>query len=607
MNYPFSEDSSHSSDNVVAEDLVVPPDPVVPPADFVVAEDPVVPSDPVVADDPPVVAEDPVVETFSPELRSVPHYILRYCYTTNHDTVTFKRSAASQYVVNGKTVKEVFAMAIGTNAFETLLNDPVFATKKKTLYDVGVLKQEIVRRSHFIKNETELWSQANTDPLARFRGEGPRPRAWKRADVDSFLLEFPLVLNTKDVTFIEKAIQKHKTLIANKETDETEKGKESNANVTYWQRQGFQNLGYRCRFIATITSNSMRSHFENRDSAALNRSEVDALTTDSATKSGWQHLAERFNDEQYVVQSAELSTEWGTFYSTSHDLSWSELSKHGCKKLVDGKEMKNKFNLMNNDLGKMYRKWSASGNGAGQLKSGTDSGGGVDAEMEGGVVNIDDLSTHDGDRIHFLRHFHPSTLYLWHQLLQHGMWDQAITSFPKDIAGEDNSYPSSVSTKDTATKRNDVAFETLQETKRMREGIQAQLKENASDAKISAKIATTVAEIDSMRSFLSKKEDRLVQLMGLGASLPGSAVEKMIERHQDEITKLSSELETLESTLQALKWQSENNNDKTPVRSNERNVRRRTGVDDGVPTQLQFEIERDGDNQQDDDSDLGII
>lgn len=282
---------------------------------------------------------------------TVPTHIQPYWYSTEHDTDNLKRSCANQFVKCGKSVKVLFAMAIGTkglsfNALE-MLDDPAFASKKSKSYpNMEILRDEVSRRAHFIKSETGLWAKDKTgtpvDPLIKkYRRGGPRPKQWVRADVDAFFAEFSLILDERDIAFLNFEVQRQRSssLLA----VETQLNAANDRNETYWERKGWQNLGFRCRFIETITCESMVEHFIERDSTAKSRTEVDGSNTDSATKSSWQHLADRFNNVDYNPKSQVLEAEWGEVYATSHDLSWTELKKYGCEIIKDDREMRMKW------------------------------------------------------------------------------------------------------------------------------------------------------------------------------------------------------------------------------------------------------------------------
>lgn len=137
-------------------------------------------------------------------------------------------------------------------------------------------------------------------------------------------------------------------------------------------------------------------------------------SSDVNSISGWQDLANYFKDEQYQPTSVGLGSGWGPWFATSRDLSWTELSKFGCRKITNGKEMEGKFKEMIQTLGDMYRHWAVLGRGDDHCGTGMETG-----EKP---VNAAMLPMQGGDRAVFLDERHPSILYAWFRLLQRGMW-----------------------------------------------------------------------------------------------------------------------------------------------------------------------------------------
>lgn len=375
-------------------------------------------------------------------LQELPQSISAFHYNDVHDTAEFALSCAKSFALRKKKFYILFAMAIGEmGSFAQLMAEPPFSTASKQIHKRAfmpnnvVLIWEINRRSHFIDaaDSDEFVKRGEQHPFGS-RLTRPRPGQWKREDMLRWL-EVHTVnkQDERDLAFMTNYMNRFKTGLADALLEESaNKG----SNESFWERKGWQNLGYRCRFIDVISSDEMRNAFVARDDTTWHRTEYDAQNTVAAPKSAWQHMADCFNDETKVFESSALGDRWGHWFAQPQDLSWSTLSKYQCVKLQDGKDMKRKFHEMNNMLGAMYKQFSLSGSGDDMC--------GKDLETGVAEVSVDSLPTQGGDRTDFLNSRHPSTLYLWFMLLKHDLWNTSCTEFPTEFAAEGGVCPTTL-------------------------------------------------------------------------------------------------------------------------------------------------------------------
>lgn len=94
-----------------------------------------------------------------------------------------------------------------------------------------------------------------------------------------------------------------------------------------------------------------------RDDVLPGRLALDARGTDSAVKSGWQHLCDCFNDEDITFNSRKLVDARGIYWGKSQNLSWDYLNKYQCPKILDGDAFKKVYNKMNSTLFNIVNNW----------------------------------------------------------------------------------------------------------------------------------------------------------------------------------------------------------------------------------------------------------
>jgi hypothetical protein len=287
---------------------------------------------------------------------TAPPAVQPFLYDDKDDSTVHQRSIAKSFIVHGKQIRLLFAMSIGAGAefHEIWMKPPFNETKKKVEPTKKELVSEVLRRAHFIGkvDYKKFLSQGKPHPFALSRNASPRPGQWTTTRLLQWLELHQLPeLHEKDTSFLRMRIGEFRNQLRESQADARV---EASNNVNFWQRKGWANLGARCRFVNVLISDEMRTHFMARDSPLLSRTEFDAQRTESATKSAWQRLADSYNDELVTYESAKLGEGWGHWYEDAHDLSWGELHKFACPKMIDGRDMKAKFQEMNNVVGGMF-------------------------------------------------------------------------------------------------------------------------------------------------------------------------------------------------------------------------------------------------------------
>jgi hypothetical protein len=119
----------------------------------------------------------------------------------------------------------------------------------------------------------------------------------------------------------------------------------------------------------------------------------------------------KFNDRNFKVTSCRLDANWGRqIFLDSHECNWEQLDALEIKPIPDENSCKQKFMSINNDLGRVYYHWKASGNGDQQLSCTLEEG--------TGKIDVDLLPTQGGDRINFLGIYNICVMYLWFLLVK---------------------------------------------------------------------------------------------------------------------------------------------------------------------------------------------
>lgn len=495
---------------------------------------------------------------------AVPPSLQPFYYKDQHDSSKYARSTAKMFTLTAKSMPNLFAMAIGTvESFPNLMKRPPFSKvklqkhKKDFILTKDHLVAEIARRSYFI--EQGEWKKyvdrGDAHPFGA-RKIKPRPGAWNMDERLVWLEKFKIRTNQQDLSFLKKKIGDYTN---NLNEVVMAQAADKSSNESYWERSGWPNLGMRCRFIQVITSDEMRPFFVARDAAEAHRTELDARGTESAPKSAWQRMADEFNDETKTYQSLSLGENWGHWYSESHELSWSVLEKYDCVKLIDGKEMKKKFQEMNNFLGSMYKGFMTSGNGDDMCGK----------QMESGDMPVDVamLPTQGGDRYDFLNSRHPSILYLWYQLLAVGLWATACTEFPVEESAQDGSCPSVGDDSSLGGSNYNGSGDRNAISKRVLEAQESQIDESkksrasfGAHIHLSTQIASLDSKLTSARTALhdSNKQYYDMEFKRVTATDPltQAAIASIVSRLQADIDKSKREIAYIEEQIEDLSAQS---------------------------------------------------
>lgn len=535
---------------------------------------------------------------------SMPLSLQQFYYEDKDDTREFKRSMANQFVLQDKKMCDVIAMTIGMHAYDNiLLQHPFKATTKKIHTDkftpnAGHLRKELLRRAHFIMEHDWIayTARGESHPLIVEKSKKtamlPRPKAWSKDRLLEWLTKFPIQTQQKDLDFLRWKIVAYKEKLTDSLADE--RTNEDSA-VTYWERKGWQNLAFRCRFIDVITSDEMKHYFIKKDSVECTRTEFDARGTEREKVSPWQRMADEFNDESKTYQSAALGEEWGHWYSESKDLSWNELATHGCHPLTDGKEMKKKFAELNNMLGAVYKRFSMSGNGDDMCGT----------QMESGTcaVDITMLPTQGGDRLDFLNSTHPAVLYLWYQLLAVGLWQTACTEFPTTFSAEDGDCPITLGGDDSSIgsmrsgatkKRDEMLAETVEQGKKLHDTLVDGFNMQRDQGEIStlescrASLSLQLAAAKSLRGD-KKKEQNEMRIQKIREKNKNNKAEIQdiideikadVDTCDEEIALFQKELDEKGAAITRLQQQvlkrASSLESETPRRSNQKGARKRS-------------------------------
>jgi hypothetical protein len=361
----------------------------------------------------------------------------RFQYSHAKDTTDLKYSAAENFLVREKSLSVIFAMAIGHENFQLLINKhPFKETKQRTYTQVfrpanAILSAEVVRRAHFIfhgeykKVEDNPLYNPNTKQIRM-----PKPAGWSRQDLLNFLESKTIKLGTMDVAFIHSQIFLYSVFL----TREL-KTQELKPEATSWDRGSWEGIVPNVRLIEIVLSDDFRLDFINRNDAE-SRQQLDARGTEAQKISFWEKVRRRFNDRNFKVNSCPLEANWGrdTFIDI-HDCNWAELDALGIAPITDEKTCKLNYSSLNNKLGTVYKNWKASGNGEHQVA------GSSLEEAEYGKVDLEKLPTQGGDRIDFLGKYNICVMYLWFSLIKAGAFLYSQTEFPEALQADDGIAP----------------------------------------------------------------------------------------------------------------------------------------------------------------------
>jgi hypothetical protein len=153
-------------------------------------------------------------------------------------------------------------MAIGMiGSYSDLLDQPPLTLVSKNLHKReftptnNILIYEIYRRVHFlvVVDPDDYAKRGEQHPFGT-RLVPPRPNGWKRHEMIHWLETHCITSQEQDLAFIESRISQYKRNLVEAMLEDS--ACKSN-NETFWERKGWQNLGYRCRFINVITSDEM--------------------------------------------------------------------------------------------------------------------------------------------------------------------------------------------------------------------------------------------------------------------------------------------------------------------------------------------------------------
>jgi mannose/fructose-specific phosphotransferase system component IIA len=177
--------------------------------------------------------------------------------------------------------------------------------------------------------------------------------------------------------------------------------KSVNLTGAYWTRTSFSGLVHRVRLLTCILHDSIREDFFRRDDTK-NKDELQAR---NSIVSFWDKVVLLYNDKNYIPNSVQLDESWGPWFVESKELPFTVFRD------LEAYEVKSQFREYVNDMEAMYKKWKSSGAGKGMHVM-------EEEEAETGVQSHDlqELRTHGGDKIDFLKSRHPFCLYLWSRL-----------------------------------------------------------------------------------------------------------------------------------------------------------------------------------------------
>ena len=331
----------------------------------------------------------------------------------------------------------------------------------------------------------------------------------------------------------------------------------------------------------------IRDAYMQRDTVPSNCTEFDARRTEREPVSHWQTLANAVNDESIKIKWTVIHDSWGSWWKESMDCSWDELRKHGCEKIRDGKDMKDKHAEIINSLGGMYMRWNLSGNGDDMC--------GKNMEIGETGVYVQHLPT-QGDQIDFLNHRHPICLFAWYHLLKADLWQTACTEFPKEFRADGEEVPSvggdddsTTSSRASAAKRQQLMHGMMDESKKMRKTLvkAVDLQEKSFDLQNwQYQVSSSENRCTNLNMALAaakmfvgekKKEYNALRLPYVKERDQESKVaiqeimddiQKEIDRASLDVSKYETQLETIGNEIDMYQGKITAAFEKTPVRSN---------------------------------------
>jgi hypothetical protein len=503
----------------------------------------------------------------------LPASLRNFVYHHEKDTAKFKRSLALQFVTNKKHTASVFAMMYGTSEFgKVILGYPFNGTRKKEYTDafqptLDMLKKEVQRRAHFLLNgvpELELLEPGSTNPLHQGRAaKAPATSNMRMKDLQEWLRICEFKVNPQDKAFLTYMVDKEKALLTDcLKADAGDQGGDS--NESHWQRTGCQNLAYRCRVVEVFTCDAMREHVMTRDDVLASRLALDARSTDSEPKSGWQIMCDYFNNEEISFKSVKLNDEWGIYWGQRYDLSWDYLHKYQCPKIQDGAAFKKMYCQWNTILFQIVDNWVGSGNGEEMLAK--------DIEIDGDADNdISQLQTQGGDRLNFLSNRHPVNMYLWFQLLATGLFQVSQSALNTGVLGSrcprvsrrgDDSSVGSDGTSNSskggpsAAKRARVMEDSIQQQTK----ITALLKQSMELGRLESSRSNLYLRLSGLEGALAEKQNmvndlKLKSILERDTSVQaqinelGNAVQKQLDTQQMEVESVKSQIRDLNQQI----------------------------------------------------------
>jgi hypothetical protein len=206
----------------------------------------------------------------------------RFQYSHAKDTTDLKYSAAENFLVRGKSLSIIFAMAIGHKNFHLLINKyPFKETKQRNYTQVfrppnAILSAEVVRHAHFLfhaeykKVEENPLYNPSTKQLCM-----PKPAGWSRQELLNFLEKKTIKLESMDDTFIHSQIYLYSVFL----TREL-KTQELKPDSTSWDWASWEGIVPNMRLIEIVLSDDFRNDFIHQNDAE-SRQQLDARGTEA--------------------------------------------------------------------------------------------------------------------------------------------------------------------------------------------------------------------------------------------------------------------------------------------------------------------------------------
>ena len=201
---------------------------------------------------------------------------------------------------------------------------------------------------------------------------------------------------------------------------------ESKTTETWWADSGWGGIVPNVRLVETVLSSDLREAFLTRDEV-LTREQNDAQNTEKGAIDFWELVVEKFNNKNWKPKSMILNSAWGgRFFLKEQKLCWAELTARKIDPISKAGRAKTLWMHLSNELGTVHQNWTQSG--AGDTLH-------VHSE-ESGPMERDDVVLAGSDRLMFLRDRNPAVMYLWFQLLEFGLFQNASASLPPGIQAD---------------------------------------------------------------------------------------------------------------------------------------------------------------------------